>query len=153
MARSYNRPCDGRFAFQAGVLRSSCLAIRRRNCGEANAAVSLARAPEERFPTVEAFPITVALRRSRRAADRADAGGAGRAEAAGTDTGFVHSRGEEEGLWIIDQHVAHERVLFERVLRQRAARRSKASACSCRWSSNFRRRSRRCSAKLQRNWP
>src|ERR1017187_10939177 len=27
----------------------------------------------------------------------------------------------EDGLWIIDQHVAHERVLFERILRQRAA--------------------------------
>ena len=26
-----------------------------------------------------------------------------------------------EGLWIVDQHVAHERVLFEKILRQRAA--------------------------------
>jgi DNA mismatch repair protein MutL len=27
----------------------------------------------------------------------------------------------QDGLWIVDQHVAHERVLFERVLKQRAA--------------------------------
>jgi DNA mismatch repair protein MutL len=27
----------------------------------------------------------------------------------------------QDGLWIIDQHVAHERVLFERILKQRAA--------------------------------
>jgi DNA mismatch repair protein MutL len=29
----------------------------------------------------------------------------------------------EDGLWIVDQHVAHERVLFERILKQRSAQR------------------------------
>ena len=29
----------------------------------------------------------------------------------------------DEGLWIIDQHVAHERVLFEKILRERQTER------------------------------
>jgi DNA mismatch repair protein MutL len=33
---------------------------------------------------------------------------------------FIIAAGRD-GLWIIDQHVAHERILFEKVLRQRAA--------------------------------
>jgi DNA mismatch repair protein MutL len=35
---------------------------------------------------------------------------------------FIIAAGRD-GLWIIDQHVAHERILFEKVLRQRAANR------------------------------
>jgi DNA mismatch repair protein MutL len=33
---------------------------------------------------------------------------------------FIIAAGRD-GLWIIDQHVAHERILFERILRQQAA--------------------------------
>jgi DNA mismatch repair protein MutL len=40
---------------------------------------------------------------------------------------FIIAAGRD-GLWIIDQHVAHERILFERVLKQRAAGRVETQA-------------------------
>jgi DNA mismatch repair protein MutL len=40
---------------------------------------------------------------------------------------FIVAAGRD-GLWIIDQHVAHERILFEKVLRQRAAGRVEQQA-------------------------
>jgi hypothetical protein len=40
---------------------------------------------------------------------------------------FIIAAGRD-GLWIIDQHVAHERVLFEKVLKQRAAGRVETQA-------------------------
>ena len=36
---------------------------------------------------------------------------------------FILAAGRD-GLWIIDQHVAHERILFEKILRQRASGRA-----------------------------
>jgi DNA mismatch repair protein MutL len=85
---------------------------------EANAAVSLARAPEVSVPdhgcapsieeASQSAPTLESLRTLR---------------ALGQIRNSFILAVNEDGLWIIDQHVAHERVLFERVLRQRAAQR------------------------------
>ena len=42
---------------------------------------------------------------------------------------FIIAAGRD-GLWIIDQHVAHERILFEQVLKQRAAGRDRNAAAA-----------------------
>jgi DNA mismatch repair protein MutL len=97
-------PAAGRLAFEGGI------------AVEANAAVSLARAPEPTVPdhgcapAIDATPQTPPTLESLRTL-----------KAQGQIRNSFILAVNEDGLWIIDQHVAHERILFERVLRQRAA--------------------------------
>jgi DNA mismatch repair protein MutL len=84
---------------------------------EANAAVSLARAPQVVpdngcTPSVEVEPDLP----SQLAPSLASLKPLGQIR-----DSFILAV-NSEGLWIIDQHVAHERVLFERVLKQRVAK-------------------------------
>jgi DNA mismatch repair protein MutL len=95
-------PISQRFQFEGGI------------AVEANAAVSLARGPEaipdhgcapaldvnEEEPTLSALGTLKPVGQIRNS--------------------FILAV-NEDGLWIVDQHVAHERVLFERILKQRAA--------------------------------
>ncbi len=95
-------PISGRFQFEGGI------------AVEANAAVSLARAVDvipdhgcapaldvgEEEPTLASLSTLKPLGQIRNS--------------------FILAV-NEDGLWIVDQHVAHERVLFERILKQRAA--------------------------------
>jgi DNA mismatch repair protein MutL len=95
-------PISQRFQFEGGI------------AVEANAAVSLARAADaipdngcapaldvnEEEPTLSALGTLKPLGQIRNS--------------------FILAV-NEDGLWIVDQHVAHERVLFERILKQRAA--------------------------------
>jgi DNA mismatch repair protein MutL len=84
---------------------------------EANAAVSLARAPEAAIPDqgcappIEHEPQPLPTLESLRTL-----------KPLGQIRNSFILAVNEDGLWIIDQHVAHERVLFEKVLQQRAAR-------------------------------
>jgi DNA mismatch repair protein MutL len=98
-------PLTERFRFEGGV------AI------EANAAVSLARAPEAISDNGCAAPIP----------DDGEESGLAPALATLKPLGQIRNSFilavNGEGLWIIDQHVAHERVLFERVLKQRSVQR------------------------------
>jgi len=104
-------PGSGRFSFEGGIIV------------EANAAIPVARG-------LESLPI--AGGREIVPDDRcAPALDVGEEEPTLSSLGSLKPLGQirnsfilavnQDGLWIIDQHVAHERVLFERVLRQRAA--------------------------------
>jgi len=95
---------------------------------EANAAVSLARAPEASVPQPAIDPQPIPDHGCAPPIPQ-EAQTAPTLESLRTLRPLGQIRNSfilavnEDGLWIIDQHVAHERVLFERVLRQRSARR------------------------------
>ena len=101
----YVPPATARFEFDG-----SAIAV------EGNAAVSLARAPEPFIPDhgcappIAQEPQTPPTLESLRTL-----------KPLGQIRNSFILAVNEDGLWIIDQHVAHERVLFERVLQQRAA--------------------------------
>jgi DNA mismatch repair protein MutL len=96
-------PVSARLEFEGGI------------AVEANAAVSLARAPEVAIPDHGcAPPITQEVHTPPTLESLRTLKPLGQIR-----NSFILAV-NEDGLWIIDQHVAHERVLFERVLRQRA---------------------------------
>ena len=82
---------------------------------EANAAVSLARAPQPVWQDACAPPLESSEQEPTLSS-------LGTLRALGQIRNSFILAVNEDGLWIIDQHVAHERVLFERILKQRAAK-------------------------------
>ena len=115
----YEPPATG-FALQAPPIPPSTAHFRFEGGipVEANAAVSLARAPEITIPDhgcappIEQEPQTPPTLESLRTL-----------RPLGQIRNSFILAVNEDGLWIIDQHVAHERVLFEKVLRQREVQR------------------------------
>jgi len=104
-------PVSARFQFEGGI------------AVEANAAIPVARGLENRF--AGAIPETIPDNGCAPALDTQED------EPTLAALSTLHPLGQirnsfilavnEDGLWIVDQHVAHERVLFERILKQRAA--------------------------------
>jgi DNA mismatch repair protein MutL len=118
--RDLAEPVAGGFALQAQAVppTTAHLEFEGGIAVEANAAVALARAPEITIPDhgcappIEQEPHTPPTLESLRTL-----------RPVGQIRNSFILAVNEDGLWIIDQHVAHERVLFEKILRQRAAQR------------------------------
>jgi DNA mismatch repair protein MutL len=111
-------PVSARFQFEGGI------------AVEANAAIPVARGLESRF--AETIPETVpdngcapSIDTRGPENDNADADSTLAALSTLRPLGQIRNSFilavNDDGLWIVDQHVAHERVLFERILKQRAA--------------------------------
>jgi DNA mismatch repair protein MutL len=118
--RDLAEPVAGGFALQAQAVPPTTphLEFEGGIAVEANAAVALARAPEVTIPDhgcappIEQEPHTPPTLESLRTL-----------RPVGQIRNSFILAVNQDGLWIIDQHVAHERVLFEKILRQRAAQR------------------------------
>ena len=95
------QPVSARFQFEGGI------------AVEANAAVSLAR-PVEEIPDNGCAPALDVSEEEPTLSSLSTLKPLGQIR-----NSFILAV-NEDGLWIVDQHVAHERVLFERVLKQRA---------------------------------
>jgi DNA mismatch repair protein MutL len=111
---------SARFQFEGGI------------AVEANAAIAVARGLESRF--AEAIPEVIPDNGCAPALDVSDLDASGNASEENTTLAALSTLRplgqirnsfilavNEDGLWIVDQHVAHERVLFERILKQRTA--------------------------------
>ncbi len=112
------QPVSARFQFEGGI------------AVEANAAIPVALGLESRFAELPgSIPDTIPDNGCAPALDAAENASEEDSTLAALSTlrplgqirnSFILAV-NEDGLWIVDQHVAHERVLFERILKQRAA--------------------------------
>src|SRR5580693_1563883 len=108
-------PVSARFQFEGGI------------AVEANAAIPVARGLESRFAEAipETIPDTIPDNGCAPALDTEEEETTLAALSTLRPLGQIRNSFilavNEDGLWIVDQHVAHERVLFERILRQRTA--------------------------------
>jgi DNA mismatch repair protein MutL len=109
-------PISARFQFEGGIVV------------EANAAIPVARGLETRF--AEALPDTIpdtipdngcAPALDTEEEEETTLAALSTLRPLGQIRNSFILAVNEDGLWIVDQHVAHERVLFERILRQRTA--------------------------------
>jgi DNA mismatch repair protein MutL len=100
-------PVSARFQFESGI------------AVEANAAVSVARGLENK--SIDAIPDNGCAPAIEASEEEPTLDSLATLRPLGQIRNSFILAVNEDGLWIIDQHVAHERVLFERILRQRAA--------------------------------
>jgi DNA mismatch repair protein MutL len=125
-ARALYEPAGGAgFALQAPIAppMSASFQFEGGIAVEANAAIPVARGLESRFPETipdNACAAEIDIPDNAREEETTLAALSTLRPLGQIRNSFILAV-NEDGLWIVDQHVAHERVLFERILKQRAA--------------------------------